>query len=225
MKAPANAVDFPKAPPGNHPGYLTKIIDLGTTFNEMYSKDVHKVCFVYELTTCLKEPNDEGKQYPFQVTEFLTLSMNEKANLRKRVESWLGRAFDNDEEAENYDIVDKWDPEGNPNGLLGRPGLIGVIHAKKKNGDIREQVTVVMSPPTGVDVPKRLTPLLKFDLSEFDKETFEKLGQGYQRMIKDSKQYRALYGNDEPTDQSVTQANASAPSPHVDDDFDDDIPF
>lgn len=77
--------NVPNTFPGIKPGTMTNKIRLSWELPE-------------ELTT-FKE-GEEPK--PFVISQDYTLSMNEKANLRKMIQSWLGKSF-TDEEAVNFD--------------------------------------------------------------------------------------------------------------------------
>lgn len=227
MKAPAQSESsFVLAPPGTHSGYLTKIIDLGTTYNDMYNKDQHKVCFMYELSSALMEPNDEGVQKPFVIAEFLTLSMNEKANLRKRIEAWQSRGFNSDEEAESFEIGD----------LLGKAALITVIHVKKQDKKTdRASIASVIDVPQGMQMPERVADLLMFDFENYSEETLGKLSDKMQEMIRGSQEYEAMF-NPNTTNQNHSvpasqkyeadaKADAKSEQQQPPADFDDDIPF
>lgn len=105
---------FEKAPPGNHPARLVAMIDLGTHWQDGYQgaagKHQHRLYFVYELVT----KKMSGKVDTNHVIAIdLTLSMNEKAKMRKWVESRLGRKLADNEV---YDIADE----------LGQPVLLNV---------------------------------------------------------------------------------------------------
>ena len=101
--------EFKIAPVGSHLARLYRIIDLGTQTSEYMgqTKMLRKVKFFWELHgDDLK--TDDGK--PLIQTRNYTLSLGDKASLRKDLESWRGKSF-TDDELRGFDIsklLDKW---------------------------------------------------------------------------------------------------------------------
>lgn len=85
---------FDPAPAGVHQGVCVDVIDLGVldVTWQGKSKKQHKINVAWQIA----EKRDDGK--PFLVFKRYTLSLNEKASLRKDLESWRGKAFTRDEE-------------------------------------------------------------------------------------------------------------------------------
>lgn len=210
MKAPANSSGSFQLPPADtHFGRLIRIIDMGTTYNDMYQKDQHKICLMYELTECLMDEDENGERKPFIIAEFPTLSMNEKANLRKRIETWRGAAFESDEEAESFEIEK----------MLGACGLVTIIHGKKQNGDTKATIASIIKLPKGMNSPDPVNPLvlLELEYEKFDPKILETLSDKMQQIIKSSHEYQEIINKD-----NTNQALSDKPMPN---DFDDDIPF
>jgi hypothetical protein len=89
-----NAREFQAAPPGVHQAVCVDVQDLGVldvTWQGVTKKQ-HKINIAWQIN----EDRDDGK--PFLVFKRYTLSLHEKAGLRKDLESWLGRKFGRDEE-------------------------------------------------------------------------------------------------------------------------------
>jgi hypothetical protein len=86
--------------PGLHQAVCAHVVDIGwheTDFNG--HKDYgHQIIILWEL----KSATTQGKR--FQVAKFFTLSLGDKANLRKDLEAWLGRNLTEQEIKEGYDI-------------------------------------------------------------------------------------------------------------------------
>jgi hypothetical protein len=98
-KASGDGKTFEPAPAGVHQGVCVDVIDLGildVTWQGQHKKQ-HKINVAWQIG----ELRDDGK--PFLVFKRYTLSLSEKANLRKDLESWRGRAFTPDEEA-GFDV-------------------------------------------------------------------------------------------------------------------------
>jgi len=200
----ASGGNYQLPPADSHVARLVKLIDMGTTMNEMYNKKQHKMAWAFELVNCMMAPDEDGKIKPFLVYEFLTLSMNEKANLRKRIESWRGVAFASDEEAEAYPIDQ----------LLGKPCYITIIHGKKKNGNDRADISSLIKLPRGLTAKEPQNELVFFHLENFNQTIFDSFSDGMKNSIAKSDEYLAIKGG-----YPVHQAQS------LSDDFDDDIPF
>jgi len=98
---------------------------------------VHKVLLYWMMSECM----EDGR--PFLVTQIYTLSLHEKANLRKDLESWRGRPF-SEEELKGFDLER----------LIGVPALVNVIHVKSKNdGKVRARLSSIMGLPKGMTAP------------------------------------------------------------------------
>lgn len=85
---------FTPAPVGAHQAVCVDVIDKGiveVTYAGKTKKQ-HKVSLCWQID----ELRDDGKR--FLVYKRYTLSLNEKATLRKDLESWRGKAFTRDEE-------------------------------------------------------------------------------------------------------------------------------
>ena len=108
--------NFEPAPEGVHQAVCVDVIDLGlleVTWAGQTKKQ-HKILISWQLD----EARDDGK--PFLVSKRYTLSLNEKANLRKDLESWRGRKFTLEEEM-GFDVES----------ILGANCLLNVQHNKK----------------------------------------------------------------------------------------------
>jgi len=111
--------DFKPAPAGTHAAVCCDVVDLGmleVSFGGK-TKTQHKVNLVWQI----EEDRDDGK--PFTVRKRYTLSLHEKASLRKDLESWRGRAF-TPAELEGFDLEV----------LIGIGCTLNVIHTPKPDG-------------------------------------------------------------------------------------------
>lgn len=119
-----SGTNYTPIPAGNHIARCYEMIQIGTVIEQtgIYAgKESHKVRLTWETPD---EKHDFGKGLqPFSISKEFTLSMNEKATLRKMLESWRGKAFTEDE-AKRFDITK----------LLGKPCMISVIHKVSKTG-------------------------------------------------------------------------------------------
>jgi hypothetical protein len=126
--------DFTPAPAGSHQAVCVDVIDKGLV-EVTYAgktKTQHKITVAWQID----ERRDDMKR--FLVYKRYTLSLNEKATLRKDLESWRGKAFTRDEEM-GFDVE----------ALIGANCLLNVQH--KESGDkTYANVTAVMSLPKGM---------------------------------------------------------------------------
>jgi hypothetical protein len=108
--------NFTPAPPGLHQAVCVDVVDMGI-LEVSYAgktKQQHKVRVVWQL----EDTMEDGK--PFIAQKRYTLSLYEKAALRKDLESWRGKTFTRDEEA-GFDIER----------LIGVNCFLNVVHVDK----------------------------------------------------------------------------------------------
>ena len=199
--------DFKKVPAGCHFAICNMVVDLGiqeTTFKQQ-AKQQHQVYIRWEVPDERVTYEKDGKEIegPCSIGATYTLSLSEKANLRKVLENWRGQPF-TAAELKGFDITR----------IAGTCCQIMVQH--KTAGDkTYANITGVMG--LSKDQRERArhakseVGVLIFSLDEPDEETFERLPN----WIKEKLQNRIL-------PPSVRTANAQAPAGDFDD---DDIPF
>lgn len=195
--------DFEQPPVGTHVARCIKIIDIGTQRGEYQGKaTIRRQCIIgWELPTELMTDGDfAGK--PFTVSRFYTCSLGEKANLRRDLESWRGKAF-TEEELNGFEAKN----------ILGKPCLLGLTPNDKN----KVRVTGVMALPKGTEVPPQINQSVFFslELEEFDKAVFDSLSDGYKKLITVSPEYQELMN---PAKSARGAVRALA-------DMDDEIPF
>jgi len=130
--------DFEPCAEGPQRLVCADIVDLGmvdVTWQGQ-AKRQHKIQVRWQSENLVKD----GK--PSLLIERYTLSMHEKANLRKMVEQWRGRKFATDQEAEGFDIES----------LLGIPAYGNVTHNKSKDGQkVYANLASIMPMPRGME--------------------------------------------------------------------------
>ncbi len=175
LKVSSEGGNFEKCPIGTYVARCISVIDLGTQHGQFNNKpQVRKqVWILWEIPS---EKMKDGR--PFAVSSFYTSSLNEKANLRRDLEAWRGRAFTK-EELSSFDLKN----------ILDKPCLISVIHNEKD----RVEISGVMALPKGTPVPTRINELLHFDVDEWDQSVFEKIPDGIQEIIKKSEEYAIMH--------------------------------
>ena len=161
-------------PAGTFAARCYQIIDLGhqTTSFEGQVKVVPQVRISWELSELMAD----GR--PFSISKEYTASIGDKANLRKDLEAWRGRAFTTDE-LKNFSLEN----------VLGAPCLLGVVHRPSKDGSkVYANVGSVMALPKGMSAPELVNPAVKFDIATFDTKVFDSLSNYVQKKIMMSKE-------------------------------------
>jgi len=156
-----------------------RIIDLGTQETTWQGQVSYKakVMLMWELP---KRLMDDGR--PFSIHKEYTLSLSDKANLRKDIEQWMGTAL-KDEDTYSFDIT--W--------LLGNTALINVGHKENENsGKTYANITSLMPVPDGMDVPPAVNEPFVFNLDQYSPEVFNKLPQWVQDKIKKCNEWPAI---------------------------------
>jgi hypothetical protein len=138
----------------------------------------------------------------------MTMSLNEKANLRKTLHAWRGRDF-TPEELKAF----------NMGKLVGAPALLNVVHEEGKNGKTYAGIFSITPLPAAMkkQLPASTTRHVIFDLDDFDLEVFDGLSEYLQNIIKESVEWKER----KPPAPVAAKPAASVPL----EDMDDDIPF
>jgi len=175
--------DFQVAPAGNHIAICYQMIDLGQQYNEKYDTWQHKILLGWELSNELME---DGR--PFVVSARYTASFNEKAILRRDLESWRGRPF-TDAELAGFDLKN----------ILGKPCMVNVVHNKAANGKTYANVRSLATLPKGMATPEQINSTMLFEFGDqgFDETAFAALPEWMRNTIMQSKDYQAMQ-NDAP---------------------------
>jgi hypothetical protein len=168
--------NFKDASPGTHPARCVRIIDIGTQHGEYQGKPTARkqIIVSWELPN---ELMDDGR--PFMLSKFYTASLGEKANLRKDLEAWRGRAFTAEERA-GFDIKS----------ILGKGCMLSVV--EKDGGGVK--VGSVMALPKGLELPPAHNDLVSFDMDEWQDEIYSAFTDGIKGMINRSDEYKARNG-------------------------------
>jgi hypothetical protein len=174
---------YKPVPPGNHTARCCMLIDLGTQRKEYlgeFKGEQRKMRVVWEILG--EDKNTDGK--PFTISKSYFLSMNEKAALRKDLESWRGRAFTVEEEA-MFDASK----------ILGQHCMLNVIAETGKDGNAYSNVSSIAPFPKGLQAPTASIEPKLFDLDDFNAEMFEGFSEKTKDIIKASREYKAKFGS------------------------------
>ena len=203
---------FTPVAPGMHLARCYRIVDMGTQKTEFQgqAKHLQKVMLQFEV----HGEDDNGKPLvtakgePMSISKNFTLSLAEKATMRKDLQAWRGREF-TPEELRGFELKN----------VLGAWAMITASKAVGNNG--KEYTNIVSINPVPVAIKKAGMPegfnkLAMFVISNPDMELFETFSNGLKEKITSSPEWRA---------------RGPAPQPAPDkpssgfDDMEDDIPF
>lgn len=146
--------DFKRVPAGSHIAICNLIADCGMQpGSPLYPNPKHKLYVRFEIPAERVEYEKDGQSIegPMTIGSFYTASMNEKATLRKHLESWRGRSF-TDEEAAKFDV----------SAILGKACMLSVVHSES-GGKTYANIASIGAMPKGVPIPKAENPLLYYD--------------------------------------------------------------
>lgn len=209
MKFPAKATaDFALCPAGNHVAICNAVVSLGLQPGSgMYPDPKYQVFLRFELPTEQIKYVKDGNEItgPMTIGRTFTASMNEKANLRKFIESWFGKKFPSNEAAADFDLA----------AVIGKKCLVNVTHTEKGE---KTYANIANATP----IPKGMTaeypqhnPSLFYDVENPDEDVFRRLPEWLQKKLNERLQEPAAQ-------KSVESEYLSAGTKP---DFDDDVPF
>ena len=185
-------------------GRCYRVIDLGTQENKFKSEVSYKrqILVMFELPHQLMDY--DGEQMPMSISKKYNLSFNSKSNLRKDMEAWYGKKF-NDKDIEQSGGFD-------PSKVVGKSAQILIEHSIDGN---YANIAGLMPLAEGQTCPEQVNPSFVFDLDEFDRDKWDTLSEKMKQWIAKSPEAQKALGNGQPE-----QSNAAV----VDDGFDS-LPF
>ena len=179
--------DFEGHPAGVFASRCIRIVDLGTqdeTF-EGKPKKQRKVIFFFETSEMMTQGELAGK--PFIMNREFSVSLGEKATLRKCLESWRGRKF-TQVELDGFDIVN----------VINKPLMLNIVAYTKGNKKEGVKIDAMMPLPGGMSAAKAVSEMFHFSLYDdtgecvkpLDTENYRKLGKFWQGKIAESPEYK-----------------------------------
>jgi len=215
MKTPIAGNSFPPRPipdADTYPARNIMIADLGTqdeTFNGQ-PKKLRKIWFCFELVGT-KQIFDPAKgEQPFVVSEEYTLSLSDKANLRKFLQSWSGKQI---EELTKY-----IDADGNLDIMktfAGQACAVTVVHRPNKKDKTKKYANIgAITPPIKAlgPVPKSENPLIIYDMEDTATHSnFEKLPKFIREKISKSYEFQGASVTDVSDDFSTSATEEETP--------------
>ena len=220
-KESGTASAFKPVPPGTHLARCYRIIDLGTqkTEGSFGEKRQPKIMVQFEIHGEDEDgqPLLTDKGEPMSISKNYTLSLAEKATLRKDLQAWRGRDFTPDELRgfELKNILDKW-------------AMLSVAKSLGNNGKEYTNIMSVNPVPAAIKkagLPQGFNTPAIFSIADADMELFETFGKGLKEKIQSSPEWQEREGREYARGEQVSGREREARTGTGFDDMDDDIPF
>lgn len=204
--------------PGSYAARCYAMAHIGTIKDTFQGKPItsNKVRIFWELPDELIEI--DGEEKPRHISKEYTLSLSNKANLKKDLEAWRGKQF-TEAELEKFDIT----------GVVGVECMLSIVNKKSEsNGNIYANIASVSKPPKGMKVGKlheeTETFVFAYSLDEEDlKKAFLSLPEFVQDTIVTSAEWKELK-IERPTKDEIDEETADEVSEAADADEDEDKP-
>ena len=159
---------------GTHVARCYGVIDLGMQYSEKFGRWANKIMVQFELPADLM---DDGR--PSIISKKYTLSLNDKASLRKDLESWLGRSVTADEERDGFAL----------GSMLGAVCLLSILHGENAE-KAYAYIAGVVSLPEGVVVPNAVNPVVLYDIDKGEDAVYAKLPDWVKNLIQQSREFK-----------------------------------
>jgi len=201
--------DFKKVPPGAYIGRCYSLVDLGTqlTTGQYGEKLQHKIRIGWELFGEDEQGNPltvlvDGKEMPMTITKSYTVSLHEKAGLRKDLAAWRGKDF-TDEEAKAFDVSK----------LVGAYCMVNAT-TSETNGKTYTNVAGLTPLPGALKnaKPAPVHENIVFDLDNPDMKVFNAFHEKLQEAIKKSPEWQ------------ISQRKSGSGFDDMPNDMEDDLP-
>lgn len=170
---------------GTYPARCCGVIDLGLQHIEWQGqrKDQEKVMLMFELPTERIETEDGDK--PRWLSVRYTVSLNEKAGLRKALDAWRGKPM-TAEELKGFDI----------GSLLNAPCMLTVVNKEGSNGNLYANISGISKPMKGIPIPELESEPILFDMEADDaEEVYKKLPEWVQKIVDESVTWKERKAN------------------------------
>lgn len=174
---------------GAYPARIYEYIHLGTQKGEYEGRETnyYKIRFTFEFPTEKRVFKEENGEQPMVMSFDATLSLNEKANLRKISEACVGKMTD--AEAVNFDV----------DTLVGKACLVSVAHKPPKDGIVYAQISGFMPLMKGLTVESQINETKVLTFENWSDEIFNTLPQFVKDKITSSPEYKGMTNTELPT--------------------------
>lgn len=152
-------------PSGTHIARCYSMIHIGTQEFEYQGekKNSNKIRLSFEMPH--ETRTFDGTEKPLSIQKEYTLSLHEKSNLRKDLESWRGKSF-TAKELSNFDITN----------LIGAACNISIIHKQSNSGKQFAFISNISKLTKGVECPAQFNDSFEFNFTDkFNKDWLDNI--------------------------------------------------
>ena len=161
--AKSSGGDFTPLPAGTHIARCFAVISLGTQpSNNPQFPPAFKVMLMWEVPD--ETVDMQGVATPMTISKEYTLSLNEKANLRRDLQSWRGKEF-TAKELEGFDVAN----------VCGAACMLSVIHKKSAKGSDYATVASISAMAKSVKCGEPFHKYIKFEIENGRNQVFDSL--------------------------------------------------
>jgi hypothetical protein len=198
--------DFTPLPAGSHVARCFAVISLGTQQSPMFPSSF-KVMLMFEVPG--ETINIENKPIPMTIQKEYTLSLSEKSNLRRDLQSWRGREF-TAKELEGFAVET----------VVGVPCMLSVIHKANAQKKTYANISSISGLPKGVQCPAQVHKSVKYEIEHGGDEVYNSLPEWIRKKI-------AMCGEWSQPSHVQQKEQSTAPEPETDDEEsgDPEVPF
>jgi hypothetical protein len=214
MKAPQSSgkKQFERHPTGWALIVCSRVIDKGTHFNPKKQKDERKITFFFESNKLMSEGDFAGQ--PFLLMATFNYSMFKNSFMCGFIEDWLGKNFETQEDANEFD----------PATLIGKKAFGNVV----QNGDF-DNIQPIGPVPEGMVAPDIKGKTILIDQDSLDMTEVEKLSDNMRTIVMGSKEQAVGQAGEPDSTPPVTMSENPGAGLTSEDakggDFNDNIPF
>lgn len=161
--------DFTPLPAGSHVARCFAVISLGTQQSPMFPSSF-KVMLMFEVPG--ETISIDNKPMPMTIQKEYTLSLSEKSNLRRDLQSWRGREF-TAKELEGFAVET----------VVGVPCMLSVIHKANAQKKTYANISSISGLPKGVQCPAQVHKSIKYEIEQGGDETYNSLPEWIRKKI------------------------------------------
>jgi hypothetical protein len=161
---------------GTYSAVCCELIDLGLQYNEEWKSSSRKVLVGWEIVG--ETVNVNGEAQPRIFSKTYTMSLNEKAALRKDLNAWRGRPF-TEEELKAFDLKT----------IVGAACMLTIVHQTSKNGKTYANLASIGGIPKGFPKPGLTVEPTIYDIDESSPDVVNTLPSWIADIIKQSPSY------------------------------------
>lgn len=182
---------FEPAPAGTHIARCYGCVSLGTQHSELFA-DAFKVMLLFELP--FETVKMDGGEMPMTISKEYTLSLGKKSNLRKHLDSWRGRPF-NENELAGFEVSK----------VVGAPCQLTIVHTKNTQGNTYAKIEAITGLAKGMTCPEQKHKSIKYEISDGNEQTsevFKSLPEWIRKKIQACEEWNPQIADEPPSDEA-----------------------